>query len=152
MTAKHTSPRRAYVEMLESRRLLSAAPVSLMAAMSPAPAAVHTHPTAPNIVGTFNGTYAASNGQTGQVIITIASEGKTGKIGGTLTIIGTGSLGISGTISVKGKFSLHGSAHHFAITITGSVSSDTNTLSGKFGTTAKHGSSHGTFSVSRTVI
>ena len=142
----------ASVERLESRRLLSAAPVPVMAAMTPVRAAahVHPHPTYPNVLGTFNGTYATTKGQTGQVIFTISSEGKTGKIAGTLTIVGTGTLGISGTVSLKGKFAVHGSAGHFSITIGGAVSSGGNTLAGKFNTTSRHGSSHGTFTTSKT--
>ena len=142
MRTNRISPGRASIEMLESRRLLSAAPM---------PAAVHTHPTPPNIVAVYDGTYAARNGQTGQVIFTISSEGSTGKLGGTLDVVGTGTLGVAGTVNVKGKFSLHGSVRHFAITINGSVSSDDNTLSGKFNVSAKHGSGPGTFSATKTV-
>lgn len=142
MIRKRVSPAGAMVEILESRRLLSAAPIAL------ASASVHTHPTAPNIVGTFDGTYATTNGQTGEIIIAITSEGKTGKVAGTLTVVGLGSLGVSGTVSVKGKFALHGAVRHFTLTSSGSVSSDGKSLAGKFATTAKHGNSHGTLNAS----
>ena len=149
MRANRTSASCASIEMLESRRLLSAAPMSVMAAMNPTPAAVHTHPTVPSLVAVYDGTYAAANGQTGGVIITISSEGKTGKLGGTLTVVGIGTIGVTGTVSAKGKFSLHGSVRHFSITTSGSVSSNDDTLSGKFNVSAKHGSTHGTFSATR---
>src|SRR5690348_10764752 len=100
MRANRTLSGCASIEALESRRLLSAAPVSVTAAMTPSRTAAHTHPTYPSIIGTFNGTYAAANGQTGQVIITISSEGRTGRLSGTLTIVGTGALGVAGTVSV----------------------------------------------------
>ena len=150
MKPNSTSPRCASVETLESRRLLSAAPMSMTAAITAAPSAVHTHPTAPSILGTYNGTYAATNGSTGQVIITIVSEAKTGHIAGTLTIVGTGTLNIAGAVGLKGKFSFAGAARHLLITVSGSVSSDLSTLSGRYNAVAKHGSSHGTFTASLT--
>jgi hypothetical protein len=134
MFAKRISPR-ARVESLESRCLLSAAPLSA--------AAVHTHPTPPTVLGTYDGSYAATNGQTGEITITFSSEGKTGKLGGTLTILGTGTLGIAGAVTVKDKISFHGSVKHFSITASGSVGTDT--IAGKFSVSAKHGG-HGTFS------
>jgi hypothetical protein len=152
MKANRTSHSFARIEMLESRRLLSAGTISVMAPMPATPAAVHSHPTVPSVLGSYSGTYAASNGTSGGMIITISSEGKTGKVAGTLTIVGLGSLDIGGSVNVKGKFSMRGSAHHFAITISGSVSSNGNTLSGRFNTTAKHGSAHGTVTATKTVI
>lgn len=150
MKPNRTSPRCASVETLESRRLLSAAPMSMTAAITAAPSAVHTHPTVPSILGTYEGTYAATNGSTGQVIITIVSEAKTGRLAGTLTIVGIGTVGITGSVGLKGKFSLIGAARHLLITASGSVSSDLSTLSGKYNSVAKHGSNHGTFTASRT--
>lgn|GEM_PF-4095797 len=149
MSAKRASHISAQIEMLESRRLLSAAPVSLMALAVASPAAVHKHPTVPNIVATYDGTYATSKGQTGQIIITLATEGTTGKLTGSLNVVGLGSLGIAGTVNVKGKVSLHGSVNHFTISISGSFNSVTNVLSGKFSTTSHHGNAHGTFSASK---
>jgi hypothetical protein len=146
MKANRATSACASIEMLESRCLLSAVPVSLRAAMAAAPAAVHTHPSPPNIVNSYSGTYAATNGTTGQLTITISSEGKTGKIAGTLTVAGSGTINISGAVNVKGKFSLHGSAGHHTITATGSVSSDLATLAGKFVSTGRHGATRGTFS------
>lgn len=152
MKVNRRSPCCASVESLESRRLLSAAPASMMAPLAAAPAAVHTHPTVPSILGTYDGSYSATNGSTGQVVITISSEAKTGRLAGTLTIVGTGTLAIAGSVTVKGKFSLHGSAHHLVITLVGAVSSDLSTLAGKYNAVAKHGSSHGSFTASVTTV
>ncbi len=151
MSAKRASHVSAQIEILESRRLLSAAPVSVTALAAATPAAVHNHPTVPNIVASFNGTYATSKGQTGQIIITLATESKTGKLTGSLNVVGLGSLGISGTVNVKGKVSLHGSVNHFTITISGSFNSVTKTLAGKFSTTSHHGNAHGTFSAAEVI-
>ena len=150
MRAYCTSSGCAGVEALESRCLLSAAPVSVTAAMVPGRASLHTHPTYPSIIGTFGGTYAASNGQTGNVIITLSSEGKTGRLAGTLTIVGTGTLGITGTVSVKGKFAIHGTVNHFSIALNGTVAGGGKVLAGKFSTHARHGSAHGTFTTAKT--
>lgn len=147
MSAKRASQISAQIEMLESRRLLSAAPVSLTALAAATPAAVHQHPTVPNIVGTYSGTFASNKGQSGDVTINLTSEGTTGKLAGTLTVSGYGTVNIKGTVNVKGKFSLHGSGLHLSLTLSGSAS--TNTLAGKFNASAKHGSAHGTFSASK---
>jgi len=152
MKANRTTRNFARIEMLESRRLLSAATISVIAPATATRAAVHTHPTVPNILGTFNGTYAATNGTSGDVIITITSEGKGGKLAGTLTVVGTGTLQISGSVNVKGKLSLHGSIHHLVITLTGAVSNANNTLSGKFHSTSNHGSAHGTFTTTKAAV
>lgn len=150
MKRKIGSSQCARVEVLESRQLLSAAPASLTPAIAASAAAVHSHPTVPSILGTFNGTYSGTNGATGNVIIAITSEAKTGRFTGTLTIVGTGTLGIAGSVTAKNRFTLHGAVRHFAITVSGSVSSDATTLAGRYNAVAKHGSSHGTFSASTT--
>jgi len=149
MSAKRASHISAQIEMLESRRLLSAAPVSLTALAAATPAAVHQYPTVPNIVGTYTGSFASSKGLTGTVSIALASEGTTGKLAGTLTVEGYGTVNIKGTVNVKGKFSLHGSGLHLSLTLSGAASTDLNTLAGKFNAGAKHGSAHGTFSASK---
>lgn len=148
MSAKRASNVSAQIEMLESRRLLSAAPVSVTAQMAATPAAVHHHPTVPNIVGTYTGSYAGK-GRTGAVTIALTSEGTTGKLAGTLTVEGYGTVNLKGTVNVKGKFSLHGSGLHLSLTLSGAVSTDGSTLAGKFNAAAKHGSAHGTFSASK---
>lgn len=128
MIAKRTFSR-ARVETLESRCLLSAAP--------------HTHPTVPTILGTYDGSYIAKNGQTGAIVITFTSEGTTGKLGGTLVVSGTETLKIAGTVNAKDKISFHGSIKHTSVTASGAISTDT--IAGKFNVTAKN-SAHGTFS------
>ena len=149
MSAKRTPHVSAQIEMLESRCLLSAAPVSVTALTAATHAAVHHHPTVPNIVGTYSGNYSSTKGQSGGVTIALASEGTTGKLAGTLTVAGYGTVNIKGTVNVKGKFSLHGSGLHLSLTLSGSVSTDGSTLSGKFNAGAKHGSAHGAFSASK---
>ena len=149
MSAKRASHFSAQIEMLESRCLLSAVPGSVMALTAETPAAVHQHPTVPNIVGSYGGTYASTKGLSGGVTITLISEGKTGKLAGTLTVEGYGTVNIKGTVNVKGKVSLHGSANHLSLTLNGAVGTGGSTLAGKFNASAKHGSAHGTFSTTK---
>lgn len=151
MSVKGASNVSAQIEMLESRCLLSAAPVSVTALAAATPAAVHNHPTVPNIVGSYSGTFASTKGLTGALTISLTSEGTTGKLAGTLTVTGYGTVNIKGAVNVKGKFSLHGSGLHLSLTLSGAASTDGTTLSGKFNAGAKHGSAHGTFNASKSV-
>lgn len=134
MLVNRTSPT-ARIETLESRRLLSAAPLSA--------AAVHTHPTVPTILGRFDGIYIAKNRPRGVITITFTSEGTTGKLGGTLVVAGIGTINIAGTVNAKNKISFHGSIRHTSVSASGSVFPEA--ISGNFNLVAKQ-SVHGTFS------
>ena len=131
MLAKRSSPT-VRIETLESRRLLSAAPLY-----------VHTHPTVPTILGRFDGIYIAKNRPGGVITITFTSEGTTGKLGGTLVVAGIGTINIAGTVNAKNKISFHGSIKHVSVSASGSVFPEA--ISGNFNLVAKQ-SVHGTFS------
>ena len=145
---------RACIEILESRRLLSAVPASYApAALVEGAAATHTHPTIRSVVGTFVGTFSTTAGP-GTLTLTISSQSKSGKFIGTEVAALSGSpadtFSVKGSINVKGKFTVHGSAGHHSFSATGSLSADGKTIAGKFVFTTRHGSSRGTFEVSTT--
>jgi hypothetical protein len=147
------------VEMLESRRLLSAtATVAPAAAMygggSGGGAVTAAATTVPMLTGSaYTGTSTASDGTTSDITISVSTESKSGKLAGTITAI-TGSTTttytFSGSVNKKGTFTLKGNGGgHKTLSVKGAVSADTNTLTGTFKAAGKHNSSHGTFTASR---
>ncbi|HEV2425517.1 MAG TPA: hypothetical protein VGZ29_11880 [Terriglobia bacterium] len=131
MNQYSASPPRAQIEMLESRQLLSAAHVLTAAA-------VHTRPTPPNVVGFYAGHFSGTIGSSptsGVLEFVFSSESKTGKLSG--DFLSTNVLfALSGSISVKGKYSFHSTV--FVVrqteTLTGTVTAnaDGTTLAGNF--------------------
>lgn len=135
MNPKGASRHRAQIEMLESRCLLSAGPVSVADAMHVGAAALHTHPTRPNLLGIYNGSNGVSAGS-GDLEFDFTSERTTGKLSG-LALLPARYV-LSGSISVKGKFSLHGFLPTATLTVTGTASADGTTLTGSFAIKLKH--------------
>ena len=124
------------VEGLESRQLMSA-----------------THLSIPALAGdVFTGTANGKDGTT-PVIITIASESKSGKVTGTLVVNDNGGANtfiFKGTINKKHVFSLTAISGKEKATLKGIVSADDNTLTGKYvSTKPHHAASKGTFVVSK---
>lgn len=116
------------VESLESRRLLSAA---------------HP-PVLTDIV--FYGSDTSSAGATSTLQIIVTSESKTGALHGDLTT-SQGGVAFTGSVNAKGAFTLH--SRYDGLTFKATGKATTASISGKFTSTAKHGSSHGSFNVSR---
>ena len=114
------------IESLESRRLLSAA-----------------HP--PLLTGiVFYGSDTSSAGATDTVQFIVTSESKSGALHGDLTT-SQGGIAFTGSVNAKGAFTLH--AHYGGLTCKATGKATTTSILGKFTSTEKHGSSHGSFSV-----
>src|SRR5438270_11824546 len=79
----------AFVETLESRRLLSASPGMDVSAPAPHVSTTHAHPTVPTLTGAaFTGTATSSKATDGGATLTVtfATEGKSGKLTGTFQV------------------------------------------------------------------
>jgi len=142
------------VEALESRRLLSAAPISYLPGPPARHAAAIVHSTIPVLTGApFVGTATASDGTTDGLAITVTSERKSGALAGSFTVSLSGqslTYAFTGSVNRRGALVLHGrSGGHKTVTVTGTASADGKTLSGKFSASSRHNSSHGTFTASR---
>jgi hypothetical protein len=128
----------ATIERLEGRQLMSA-----------------THLVVPALAGdVFAGT-ATSKGGGSAVTVTIASESKSGKITGTLVVAdgdnGPLTFTFKGSVNKKHVFSLNAiTTGHQTAKLTGNVSADTTTMSGKFiAHKPKHSADTGTFLLHR---
>jgi hypothetical protein len=126
------------IELLESRRLLSA-----------------SHAVIPILTGAaFMGTAIATDGNSGTIVLTVTSESKKGVCKGTaeISVLGfSDTLSATASVNAKGKISLHFNSRHATLTTTGTASATF--ISGKFALKysirSLHGSSHGTFTLSR---
>jgi hypothetical protein len=139
MNPKGASRRRALIEMLESRRLLSVAPASAAAMRVGAPA-VHTHPTPPNLLGVYDGGFTGTSlgfPANGDLEFDFTSESKAGRLSGSAAVPVV-RYAVSGSINVKGKFSLHGSRPNETLKVTGTASTDRTILTGSFIVKLKH--------------
>ena len=134
MKSKGGSRGRVQIEMLESRRLLSAGPGSV------GTAAVHTHPTPPNLLGVYDGGFTGSSlgsPTSGTLEFDFTSESKGGHLTGS-DAVPVVRYAVSGSINVKGKFSLHGSRPNETLKVTGTANTDGTILTGNFIVKLKH--------------
>ena len=141
MNPKPASNPRPIFETLESRQLLSAAPVAV-------PSAAHrSHPIAPPlIVGIYPADYTNTKTHASGVMeIDFISQTSADHIYGTAIILDN-FYRVSGSINSKGRFSFHGSANHQTVRASGTATPDGTTLVGRFTFSQKHGSFKATFS------
>lgn len=152
--ASRTTP---LFETLESRCLLSASPMMDVSSPAPHVSATHAKPTVPTLTGAaFTGTATSANSSDGStpLTVTFATEGKSGKVTGTFQVDdhnGTNTFNFTGNVNVKGKLTLHakGSTGEVA-NLTGTVSADGKTITGKFvSTRPHHKADHGTFTITQ---
>ena len=136
MNRKQNRSSVAVIERLEGRQLMSG-----------------THLTVPALAGdVFTGTATSSTGETSDIVVTILSESKSGKLTGTVAVDhGNQIFTFKGTVNKKDVFSLSAIANdHQKAKLTGHVSTDTTTLTGKFvATKPKHKADKGTFVLHR---
>lgn len=126
----------ACVELLESRRLLSAAPIPVL--------------TGAPFVGTAIDT---THGITESLTITVAAERKSGALSGDFVVSAGGQSQtyiFTGSVNRRGAFVFHArSGNHKTATVTGTTNSAATSLAGKFVSSGKHNTSRGTFSAGR---
>lgn len=138
---------RVAIETLESRTFLSATPVGHHAVLHPTPA-VKARPALP---GLANATYSADVEPAGVALILIfTSESKAGALHGA-ALIGTTSAStnaeyiVTGTVTRSRKLTLHGKSKKLGITLTGTLSADLTTFTGKLATTGAKKNLHSSF-------
>jgi hypothetical protein len=146
-------------ESLESRRLMSAVPASVAMADWAEKAAAKVHLTVPHVSGAVFTGVALSGGGSSNITLTIVTEGKTGKLTGTLIVNdgGNGNGKTPTTFAIKGSVNVHGvftftaaAAGHQTAKLTGSLSADGKTVSGNFSAhKPKHPTDSGTFTATR---
>lgn len=139
------------VESLESRALLSAVPIPHVrgdrAALKPLAKVV-----IPSIAGTsYSGTlHNTTANVVYDAVIAFTKETKVGAIHGTFTVSNSdgayGQYPEAGTVNARHKFSMHGRVGKFTLSITGTLSADLTTLTGKFTSAAARQHGKGTFS------
>jgi hypothetical protein len=155
--SRHASSTPACFEPLESRRLMSAAPSIAMAdwAQRSAP---KVHLTVPLVNGdVFTGVATSKDGSTSNVTLTITTEGKSGKLSGTLVVNDGGNSKGPKTLTFKGSVDKHNvftlkatGADKQTAVLTGTFSADAKTVSGKFvAHKPKHPADSGTFVATR---
>jgi hypothetical protein len=136
------------IETLESRQLLSAAPVLHHAAK--------VHPTPPAILDfSFTGTVTAKSGDTATASLHINSETKAGGLKASLIVDrgpASGTFVLKGTVNPKSKITVHGRLGKIGVTITGTISSDLSTLTGKYAATGIKIDKTGTVLLSSLVV
>ena len=147
------------IEALESRRFLSASPVSIGAGLLESKAASHSHAHVgvPVLTGAaFTGNASSNTGDKPSALqLTIVSETKSGGLVGTLLVdVGSDnqkSYAIKGSVNHLGVFVLHATgANHNNALLKGTASADGKTLHGTYAAhePGKH-PSNGTFSLGR---
>jgi hypothetical protein len=117
----------ACIEMLESRRLMSASVTSHLASRLVATPAVHVKPTIPNIAGTtYDGTFRR-HGTVLPIEIAFHSESAAGFL--TASIIGFVS---TGAVKATRAVTLTGSGDGVSVNLAGKLSANLHTFTGKF--------------------
>ena len=133
---RHSGCSSACVEALESRRLLSAAPIPVLTGAPFVGAAVDT-----------------THGMTESLTISIATERKSGAVSGDFVVSAGGqsqTYTFTGSVNRRGAIVFHArSGSHKTATVRGTTNAAGTTLAGTFVSSGKHNSSRGTFSASR---
>ena len=126
----------ACVEVLESRRLLSAAPIPVLTGAPFFGAAVDT-----------------THGITESLTISVTSERKSGAVSGDFVVSAGGqsqTYTFTGSVNRRGAIVFHArSGSHRTATVKGTTNAAGTSLAGAFVSSGKHNSSRGTFSASR---
>jgi hypothetical protein len=136
---KRVSSDSAAIETLESRRLMSASPVTHALPALVETHAVKVHKPIPSIAGTtYTGTFHAL-GQAFTISITFNTESSTGAV--TATVNAEAVFPSTGTVKNTGAVVLHGRDGKITAAVTAKLSADLNTLKGR-------GTVHGKKSVS----
>jgi hypothetical protein len=134
---------------------MSASPSFAMAdwAVKSAP---KVHLTVPLVAGdVFTGTATSKDGKTSAITLTISTEGKSGKLTGTLVVIegdnNPNTFSFKGSVNKNNVFTIKGAgADKQTAVLTGKFSADTKTISGKFvAHEPKHAADSGTFLATR---
>ena len=136
----------ACIEMLESRRLMSASVISDLAPRLVATPAVHVKPTIPNIAGaTYDGTFRR-HGTVLPIEVAFHSESADGFL--SASVIGFIS---TGAVKATRAVTLTGSGDGVSITLAGKLSANLHTFTGKFNLKSRTLAYSVAFRITRTV-
>jgi hypothetical protein len=141
------------IEMLESRTFLSASPI----VHPPAAASIQSTKvtaTVPAMKGTVYNGPVTSGGEQATLILVFTTESKTGAVHGSMAVTastGTKNFIMTGTVTKARKVTLHGHGIKKTITITGTLSTDLSTITGRYAATGSNQNLHGALTLTKYV-
>ena len=140
------------IETLESRTFLSASAIAphRVPVITPAIKVRATVPALANSV--YSGPVIANGGASETLVIEFTTESKSGALHGTMGVTGltgTTNFVMTGTVTKARKVTLRGHGIKLGLTITGAVSADLSTITGKYAFTGAKKNAHGAVTVTQ---